>query len=90
MKNNLLYKKNFTKDGYVIIKNFLKKSEINKLKKDLINDYKKHLNKNITQRSIDHIIVKYEKDKRWDELYYAFKKHIDRESLKKFQKDYQN
>ena len=24
MKNKLLYKKNFTKDGYVIIKNFLK------------------------------------------------------------------
>ena len=56
MKNKLLYKENFTKDGYVIIKNFLKKSEINKLKKDLINGYKKHLNKNITQRRIDHII----------------------------------
>ena len=38
MRNKLLYKKNFTKDGYVIIKNFLKKSEINKLKKDLINE----------------------------------------------------
>ena len=75
MKNKLLYKENFTKDGYVIIKNFLKKSEINKLKKNLINGYKKHLNKNITQRSIDHIIAKYEKDGRWDELYYAFKKH---------------
>ena len=75
MKNKLLYKENFTKDGYVIIKNFLKKSEINKLKKDLINGYKKHLNKNITQRSIHHIIAKYEKDRRWNELYYAFKKY---------------
>ena len=68
MNNKLLYKKNFTRDGYVIIRNFLNKKDISKLKKDLIDSYKKNLNKNITKRSIDNIIVKYEKDKRWDEL----------------------
>ena len=75
MKKKLLYKKNFIKNGYVIIRNFLKKSEIKKLKKDLINNYKKHLNKNITQANINYTITKYEKDKRWDELYYAFTKY---------------
>ena len=90
MNNKLLYKKNFTRDGYVIIRNFLNKKDISKLKKDLIDSYKKNLNKNITKRSIDNIIVKYEKDKRWDELYYAFKKYnnsrIFKEISKKFSK----
>ena len=86
MKKKLLYKKNFIKNGYVIIRNFLKKSEIKKLKKDLINNYKKHLNKNITQANINYTITKYEKDKRWDELYYAFKKYNRSEIFKEISK----
>ena len=56
MKNKLLYKKNFEKYGFVIIRNFLKNDEIKKLKNDLINSYKKYLNKDINQKSINAII----------------------------------
>jgi len=79
-------KKNFIKNGYVIIRNFLKKNEINKLKKDLIKSYKRHLNKSITQANINHTITKYEKEKRWDELYYAYKEYNRSEIFKKISK----
>ena len=59
MKNKLLYKKNFEKYGFVIIRNFLKNDEIKKLKNDLINSYKKYLNKDINQKSINEIISNY-------------------------------
>jgi len=83
MKNKLLYKKNFEKYGFVIIRNFLKNDEIKKLKNDLINSYKKYLNKVINQKSINAIISNYEKNKRWDELYFAFKKYNQSNIFKK-------
>ena len=56
---------------------------IQEIKNDLINSYKKYLNKVINQKSINAIISNYEKNKRWDELYFAFKKYNQSNIFKK-------
>ena len=64
-----LYKKN----GYIVLKNFLKKSEKKEFSENLFNVYSKVLKKNINHKTIHKIISIYEKEKKYDELYTAFK-----------------
>ena len=87
MKNKLLYKKNFEKYGFVIIRNFLKNDEIKKLKNDLINSYKKYLNKVINQKSINAIISNYEKINVGMNYILLLKNITNQTFLKKFRTD---
>ena len=77
----------YDKKGYLVIKNFLKKKEKNNFSSELFKVYSKILKKEINSKNIHKIISDYEKHKKYDELYSAFRKYCKNQSFKKFLKD---
>ena len=73
-------KNEFFKNGYSIIKNFLSLQDVQDFKYMLVDGYDAILKENITLENISKVIVKYEKDGLYDELYEAFK-HVSSSHL---------
>ena len=76
----------YDKKGYIVIKNFLKKKEKKDFSLELFKIYSKILKKEINSKNIHKIISNYEKQKKYDELYSAFRKYCKNKSFKKFSK----
>tara|TARA_Y100000591_G_scaffold317031_1_gene326280 strand:+ start:1683 stop:2381 length:699 start_codon:yes stop_codon:yes gene_type:complete len=76
----------YHKKGFVVIKNFLRKKEKNDFSSELFKIYSKILRKKINSKNIHKIISDYEKQKKYDELYSAFKKYCKNRSFKKISK----
>ena len=75
MKNSRYYKNQFSKNGYVIIKNFFKKKEIDNFETFLLKVYSKNLNVKINKKNIHSIVLDYEKKRMYDPLYKALKEY---------------
>jgi ectoine hydroxylase-related dioxygenase (phytanoyl-CoA dioxygenase family) len=76
----------YDKKGYLVIKNFLKKKEKNNFSLELFKVYSKILKKEINSKNIHKIISDCEKQKKYDELYSAFRKYCKNQSFKKISK----
>lgn len=75
--------KYYEKNGFLIIRNFLKNSEKKEFSSNLIKIYSKSLNENINSNNIHEIINKYEKEQKYEMLYTAFKKYCKSNCYKK-------
>jgi len=82
--NRLL--KRYQKDGYVIIKKFLKKKEIHFFEDKLFKIYSNNLKINIDKKNIHKVINSKEKNKFYDQLYLCYKKYIVSKPFKDIQK----
>ena len=80
---NIKNLKQYKKDGFLILRNFLKDSEKNDFSSTLIKVYSKCLGESINPNNIHLIINKLEKEKKYDLLYRAFQKYCKSNCYKK-------
>lgn len=77
------YIKNFKKNGYVVIRNFISKSSQDKLSKDLIFSFQKNLKlKSINEKNIHRILHNLERNSDYDGMYNSVKKFHQSNSFK--------
>ncbi len=79
---NLSYSKQFNKNGYVIIKDFFKRKEIEDFEKTLIKTYSNFFKIKLNKKNIHKIISKFEHDGMYDLLYGALIKFIKTKPFK--------
>ena len=79
---NLSYSKQFNKNGYVIIKDFFKRKEIEDFEKTLIKTYSNFFKIKLNKKNIHKIISKFEHDGMYDLLYAALIKFIKTKPFK--------
>jgi len=71
MNEELKYK--YYSKGFVIIKNVLRKKDLDECKKQILNSYKRVFNKELDYKNIHNFLTKCENNKEWDKMYVAFK-----------------
>ena len=85
MNTNLITKKFFEK-GFVVIKRYISKKELNDFEKQLICTYSKNLKIDLNKSNIHQIINSKEKSKSYDLLYNSYKKYVKTSPYKKIEK----
>lgn len=71
MNEELKYK--YYSKGFVILKNVLRKKDLDECKKQILNSYKKIFNKELNYKNIHNFLTECENNKEWDKMYVAFK-----------------
>lgn len=71
MNKELKYK--YHSKGFVIIKDVLRKKDLEECKKQILNSYKKIFNKELDYKNIHKFLTECENNKEWDKMYVAFK-----------------
>jgi len=84
MNKSNLYKKKFSENGYVIIKNFLSTKEASEFENTLYKTYTSQLKTIVDKENIHSIIQDYERRGYYDKLYMAYKKFGISSTFKKF------
>ena len=82
MKNRTYYKNKFSKNGYVIIRNFFNMKEIDLFESHLLRVYSKHLNVNLNKKTIHSTVLEHENKKNYNTLYKALKSYCKTKPFK--------
>ena len=82
MNKELKYK--YYSKGFVILKNVLRKKDLDECKKQILNSYKKIFNKELNYKNIHNFLTECENNKEWDKMYVAFKDVCKSKSFLKF------
>ena len=86
-KFNLLINK-YERNGFVILKNFITKKEINDFEKKLFLIYSNILKVEVNRKNLHKIIISREKNEFYDQLYLCYKKYIVSKPYKDIQKKF--
>ena len=84
--NSLINK--YERNGFVILKNFITKKEINDFEKKLFLIYSNILKVEINKKNLHKIIISKEKNESYDQLYLCYKKYIVSKPYKDIQKKF--
>ena len=84
--NSLINK--YEKNGFVILKNFITKKEINNFEKILFLIYSNNLKLDVNRKNVHKVIIAKEKDGFYDQLYLCYKKYIASQPYKDIQKKF--
>ena len=84
-KFNIILKK-YEKNGFVILKNFITKKEIEVFEKTLFEIYSNNLNEYINKKNVHKVIISSEKNKLYDQLYLCYNKYIVSKPYKDIEK----
>jgi ectoine hydroxylase-related dioxygenase (phytanoyl-CoA dioxygenase family) len=82
LKNYKYYTNKFSKDGYVVIKNFFNQREINDFEKQLLSTYSKYLNVSLNKKNIHSTVLSNESNGNHDSLYKALISYTKKKPFK--------
>ena len=86
-KLNIILKK-YEKDGFIILKNFITKKEIDVFEKKLFEIYSNNLKAYVNKKNVHKVIISSEKNKLYDQLYLCYNKYIISRPYKNIQKKF--
>ena len=86
-KLNIILKK-YEKNGFIILKNFITKKEIDAFEKKLFEIYSNNLKAYINKKNVHKVIISSEKNKLYDQLYLCYNKYIISKPYKNIQKKF--
>ena len=78
----------YERNGFVILKNFITKKEINDFEKKLFLIYSNNLKVEVNRKNVHKVIISKEKNEFYDQLYLCYKKYIASQPYKDIQKKF--